>query len=171
MAPGKTLVHPRQPRLPGIRHPHRPYRPADLLGHLVPRSAAPARPARRRHYLQPQQLGMDAATVVRRQRQMHGQLPHHDRRPRQQRLHRRRQPHRRRPRRTVPGLLTDRRHQRLAHRRRRPARPGNHPLRRRRPGVRPQRPIWNTLNDLHRDRRCDLYDGMLGYRHHPAAPR
>lgn len=32
-------------------------------------------------------------------------------------------------------------------------------------------PIWNSLNDLHRDRRCDLYDGMLGYRQHPAAPR
>ena len=25
-------------------------------------------------------------------------------------------------------------------------------------------PIWNQLNDLHRDRRTDLYDQMLGYR-------
>ncbi|WP_114558681.1 nitrilase family protein [Desertihabitans aurantiacus] len=25
-------------------------------------------------------------------------------------------------------------------------------------------PIWNQLNDLHRDRRTDLYDRMLGYR-------
>ncbi len=32
-------------------------------------------------------------------------------------------------------------------------------------------PIWNSLNDLHRDRRCDLYDTMLGYRHHPCLPR
>jgi predicted amidohydrolase len=29
-------------------------------------------------------------------------------------------------------------------------------------------PIWNQLNDLHRDRRTDLYDQMLGY--HGAAP-
>jgi predicted amidohydrolase len=29
-------------------------------------------------------------------------------------------------------------------------------------------PIWNHLNDLHRDRRTDLYDQMLGY--HGAAP-
>lgn len=32
-------------------------------------------------------------------------------------------------------------------------------------------PIWNSLNDLQRDRRVDLYDGMLGYRHHPCLPR
>lgn len=32
-------------------------------------------------------------------------------------------------------------------------------------------PIWNSLNDLPRDRRVDLYDGMLGYRQHPALPR
>ena len=32
-------------------------------------------------------------------------------------------------------------------------------------------PIWNSLNDLHRDRRTDVYDAMLGYRVHPAFPR
>ncbi|WP_248750227.1 nitrilase family protein [Pseudomonas sp. MWU15-20650] len=32
-------------------------------------------------------------------------------------------------------------------------------------------PIWNSLNDLQRDRRTDLYDGMLGYRTHPCLPR
>ncbi|WP_102789459.1 nitrilase family protein [Stenotrophomonas bentonitica] len=32
-------------------------------------------------------------------------------------------------------------------------------------------PIWNALNDLHRDRRTDLYDPMLGYRQHPSLPR
>jgi len=32
-------------------------------------------------------------------------------------------------------------------------------------------PIWNDLNDLHRDRRTDLYDPMLGYVHHPRFPR
>jgi len=32
-------------------------------------------------------------------------------------------------------------------------------------------PIWNTLNDLQRDRRTDIYDGMLGYCHHPRLPR
>ena len=32
-------------------------------------------------------------------------------------------------------------------------------------------PIWNTLNDLQRDRRTDMYDGMLGYCHHPRLPR
>lgn len=32
-------------------------------------------------------------------------------------------------------------------------------------------PIWNSLNDLHRDRRADLYDSMLGYRLQPALPR
>jgi predicted amidohydrolase len=32
-------------------------------------------------------------------------------------------------------------------------------------------PIWNDLNDLHRDRRTDLYDGMLGYKLHPAIAR
>ncbi|HKS12943.1 MAG TPA: nitrilase family protein [Pseudomonas sp.] len=32
-------------------------------------------------------------------------------------------------------------------------------------------PIWNSLNDLPRDRRADLYDSMLGYRLHPALPR
>ena len=32
-------------------------------------------------------------------------------------------------------------------------------------------PIWNDLNDLLRDRRTDLYDGMLGYRLGPALPR
>ncbi|MFI2281592.1 nitrilase family protein [Nocardia beijingensis] len=32
-------------------------------------------------------------------------------------------------------------------------------------------PIWNQLNDLHRDRRTDLYDQMLGYRGGPALPR
>ena len=32
-------------------------------------------------------------------------------------------------------------------------------------------PIWNSLNDLYRDRRVDVYEQMLGYRHHPALPR
>ena len=32
-------------------------------------------------------------------------------------------------------------------------------------------PIWNSLNDLHRDRRSDLYDTMLGYRLHSCLPR
>lgn len=32
-------------------------------------------------------------------------------------------------------------------------------------------PIWNDLNDLHRDRRCDVYDRMLGYTEHPCLPR
>ncbi|WP_191486129.1 nitrilase family protein [Pseudomonas sp. FEN] len=32
-------------------------------------------------------------------------------------------------------------------------------------------PIWNSLNDLPRDRRTDLYDGMLGYIRHPGLPR
>ncbi len=32
-------------------------------------------------------------------------------------------------------------------------------------------PIWNSLNDLQRDRRSDLYDAILGYRHHPCLPR
>lgn len=32
-------------------------------------------------------------------------------------------------------------------------------------------PIWNSLNDLPRDRRTDLYDATLGYRLHPAMPR
>ncbi|MGY4920663.1 nitrilase family protein [Streptomyces sp. 900116325] len=32
-------------------------------------------------------------------------------------------------------------------------------------------PIWNQLNDLHRDRRTDLYDQMLGYRGAPPLPR
>ncbi|MGE1085280.1 nitrilase family protein [Pseudomonas shirazensis] len=32
-------------------------------------------------------------------------------------------------------------------------------------------PIWNSLNDLPRDRRTDLYDETLGYRLHPALPR
>jgi predicted amidohydrolase len=32
-------------------------------------------------------------------------------------------------------------------------------------------PIWNNLNDLHRDRRADLYDQMLGYSQHPCLPR
>ena len=32
-------------------------------------------------------------------------------------------------------------------------------------------PIWNSLNDLPRDRRTDLYDDMLGYLHHPSLPR
>lgn len=32
-------------------------------------------------------------------------------------------------------------------------------------------PVWNQLNDLLRDRRTDLYDGMLGYRLAPALPR
>jgi len=31
--------------------------------------------------------------------------------------------------------------------------------------------IWNNLNDLHRDRRTDLYDQMLGYTQHPCLPR
>ncbi|WP_434608681.1 nitrilase family protein [Pseudomonas sp. R1-7] len=31
--------------------------------------------------------------------------------------------------------------------------------------------IWNNLNDLHRDRRADLYDPMLGYTQHPSLPR
>ncbi|MFI7059359.1 nitrilase family protein [Kribbella sp. NPDC050124] len=32
-------------------------------------------------------------------------------------------------------------------------------------------PIWNQLNDLHRDRRTDLYDQMLGYRDRAPLPR
>ncbi|KTC51016.1 hydratase [Pseudomonas fluorescens ABAC62] len=32
-------------------------------------------------------------------------------------------------------------------------------------------PIWNSLNDLHRDRRLDLYDQMLGYHLHAPMPR
>ena len=32
-------------------------------------------------------------------------------------------------------------------------------------------PIWNSLNDLCRDRRTDVYESMLGYRHHPGLPR
>ncbi|HET6739278.1 MAG TPA: nitrilase family protein [Kribbella sp.] len=32
-------------------------------------------------------------------------------------------------------------------------------------------PIWNQLNDLHRDRRTDLYDQMLGYSDRSALPR
>lgn len=32
-------------------------------------------------------------------------------------------------------------------------------------------PIWNQFNDLHRDRRTDLYDQLLGYRGGPALPR
>ncbi|HSA51836.1 MAG TPA: nitrilase family protein [Yinghuangia sp.] len=32
-------------------------------------------------------------------------------------------------------------------------------------------PIWNQLNDLHRDRRTDLYDQMLGYRGSSPLPR
>ncbi|MGW5365261.1 nitrilase family protein [Actinopolymorpha pittospori] len=32
-------------------------------------------------------------------------------------------------------------------------------------------PVWNELNDLIRDRRTDLYDGMLGYRLGSALPR
>jgi hypothetical protein len=32
-------------------------------------------------------------------------------------------------------------------------------------------PIWNQLNDLHRDRRTDLYDQMLGYRGAEPLPR
>lgn len=32
-------------------------------------------------------------------------------------------------------------------------------------------PIWNKHNDLHRDRRVDLYDQMLGYRGGTALPR
>ena len=32
-------------------------------------------------------------------------------------------------------------------------------------------PIWNSLNDLYRDRRVDVYEQMLGYLHHPALPR
>jgi predicted amidohydrolase len=32
-------------------------------------------------------------------------------------------------------------------------------------------PIWNQLNDLHRDRRTDLYDQMLGYRGVAPLPR
>jgi predicted amidohydrolase len=32
-------------------------------------------------------------------------------------------------------------------------------------------PIWNNLNDLHRDRRADLYDQMLGYTQPPCLPR
>ncbi|WP_282364899.1 nitrilase family protein [Pseudomonas sp. PS01297] len=32
-------------------------------------------------------------------------------------------------------------------------------------------PIWNSLNDLHRDRRIDVYDPMLGYTDHPLLPR
>lgn len=32
-------------------------------------------------------------------------------------------------------------------------------------------PIWNQLNDLHRDRRTDLYDQLLGYRGAAPLPR
>lgn len=32
-------------------------------------------------------------------------------------------------------------------------------------------PIWNSLNDLYRDRRIDVYESMLGYSHHPRLPR
>ena len=32
-------------------------------------------------------------------------------------------------------------------------------------------PIWNSLNDLPRDRRIDCYGSMLGYDQHPALPR
>ncbi|MDG9892004.1 nitrilase-related carbon-nitrogen hydrolase, partial [Pseudomonas juntendi] len=32
-------------------------------------------------------------------------------------------------------------------------------------------PIWNSLNDLQRDRRTDLYDAALGYRLHAPMPR
>ena len=32
-------------------------------------------------------------------------------------------------------------------------------------------PIWNSLNDLHRDRRIDVYESMLGYTDHPLLPR
>ncbi|WP_312936408.1 nitrilase family protein [Pseudomonas sp.] len=32
-------------------------------------------------------------------------------------------------------------------------------------------PIWNSLNDLQRDRRTDLYDATLGYRLHAPMPR
>ncbi len=32
-------------------------------------------------------------------------------------------------------------------------------------------PVWSELNDLLRDRRTDLYDGMLGYRLNAALPR
>lgn len=32
-------------------------------------------------------------------------------------------------------------------------------------------PIWNSLNDLQRDRRTDLYDASLGYRLHTPMPR
>lgn len=32
-------------------------------------------------------------------------------------------------------------------------------------------PIWNSLNDLYRDRRVDLYGPMLGYGLHPCLPR
>ncbi|MDO9404426.1 MAG: nitrilase family protein [Polaromonas sp.] len=32
-------------------------------------------------------------------------------------------------------------------------------------------PIWNQLNDLHRDRRTDLYDQLLGYQGAKALPR
>ncbi|MCV7228214.1 nitrilase family protein [Mycolicibacterium komossense] len=32
-------------------------------------------------------------------------------------------------------------------------------------------PIWNSLNDLHRDRRTDLYDSMLGYTRGQGFPR
>jgi N-carbamoylputrescine amidase len=32
-------------------------------------------------------------------------------------------------------------------------------------------PIWNQLNDLHRDRRTDLYDELLGFKGGHAIPR
>ena len=51
--------------VPGIRDANRAYRPAHMLGHLVPRSTAADGGARRRYHLQPQQLGMDPATIVR----------------------------------------------------------------------------------------------------------
>lgn len=61
----KLWFTPRRSRFSSVRNPHRAHRPDDLLGCLVSRSTAPAEPARRRHYLQPQQLGLDTPAAVR----------------------------------------------------------------------------------------------------------
>lgn len=79
----KLWFTPGGPRLSGFRHAHRADRPADLLGHLVSRGTAPVEPAGGGYHLQPEQLGLDPAAAVRRNRQMHGLVPDHHRRPRQ----------------------------------------------------------------------------------------
>src|SRR5690606_3124672 len=123
-----------------VRDADRPDRPADLLGHLVPRGAAAARPTGRRPDLQREQLGVDPAAAVRRERPPDGRLPHDDRRARQQRLHRRGRPGRRGARREVPRLLAGGRDERLAGRGGRERGGRADPPRRRRPRHRAQRP-------------------------------